>query len=96
MEVIEEEGEKDVIKKTMNDIVETRVDVFDTAQDYNRKILTSLMLDEGMKSERDEKRKKKANVIVTGGGLIFLLIAAALVTASFLMSPAIESMLSKL
>ena len=43
-------------------------------------------------SSNDEKR---ANVIVTGGALIFLLLAATLVTASFLISPVIETIFSK-
>ena len=37
----------------------------------------------------------RASVMVTSGGLILLLLCAAMVTASFLMSPAIESMFSK-
>ena len=44
---------------------------------------------------RSSKEKKRSNVIVTSGGLIFMLIAAALVTATFLMSPVIESIFCK-
>ena len=44
------------------------------------------------KSANDQKR---ANVIVTSGALIFILISAALVTASFLISPVLETIFSK-
>ena len=44
---------------------------------------------------RTSKEKKRSNVIVTSGGLIFMLIAAVLVTATFLMSPVIESIFCK-
>ena len=37
----------------------------------------------------------RASVMVTSGGLILLLLCAVMVTASFLMSPAIETMFSK-
>ena len=44
--------------------------------------------------QSDEKQNKE-NMIVTSGGLIFLAIAALLVTASFLMSPVIQTIFSK-
>ena len=47
------------------------------------------------RQSRSSKEKKITNVIVTSGGLIFMLIAAALVTATFLMSPVIESIFCK-
>ena len=48
-----------------------------------------------VRQARSSKEKKRSNVIVTSGGLIFMLIAAALVTATFLMSPVIESIFCK-
>jgi hypothetical protein len=54
---------------------------------------SNLLLEE--RHRRSSIQQKRTNVMVTSGGLIFLLIAAALVTASFLMSPVIETILSK-
>ena len=42
-------------------------------------------------NSRAVSKTERANVMVTSGALIFILIAATLVTATFLMSPAIEN-----
>jgi hypothetical protein len=47
------------------------------------------------KKRQSDEQQKRENMIVTSGGLIFLAIAALLVTASFLMSPVIQTIFSK-
>ena len=48
------------------------------------------------KQKNSDKAQERTNTIVTSGGLIFLLVAAVLVTASFFISPTIETFFSKL
>ena len=45
--------------------------------------------------KQSNNEQERANVIVTSGGFIFLLIAAALITASFIMSPVLETLISR-
>ena len=45
--------------------------------------------------KQSNNEQERANVIGTSGGFIFLLIAAALITASFIMSPVLETILCK-
>ena len=50
-------------------------------------------------SEKEERRasrqQKRASVVVTGGALTFVVLAAVLVTASLLLSPAIEELFGR-
>ena len=48
------------------------------------------------KQKNSDKAQERTNAIVNSGGLIFLLVAAVLVTASFFISPTIETFFSKL
>ena len=57
------------------------------------RMTTSEMLkdaDKRRKLRREKRNRKRATVMVTSGAMTFLVMAATLVTASFLMSPAIE------
>ena len=87
-DIIEEDEENLSPEQEAVDIESDCLETASTGTLFNR-----LAAAETQKQSNNEQ--ERANVIVTSGGFIFLLIAAALITASFIMSPVLETILSK-
>ena len=85
---------RSTIYPSVGDIIEEDEEYTNTEEETSaRDTLFKWVVNE--KQRQADEQQNRENVIVTSGGLIFLAIAALLVTASFLMSPLIENILSK-